>query len=891
MKKWRRSAESRRASGRPERSFSPSRRRTLRITHALAWLFWASLTAPAAGVEPKESPEDLVRRLLAAPPRADLPERTVVDRRTQAAFRYWEGNVRWEFESHGQKLRLRCDRMAFFAPGILGALKGLEKLGAPAEGGEGKELGRVAESILADVYIYAEGNVRLEAPRLETTLEAESLYLHYGQKVAVARKARLQTTNLGLRRTIGGFSRRAARGAGPHPRARDEESEARIPIIVTADVLRTTDLRTFEVEGVRLTDCDFAVPHAALAADWARVVPSADDGDGETGGDRSEEPQNYSVDLDGARLEVLGHEVLPIPIRYWESRWHDYFPVRAVDLGNSGKFGLYASLDWNLNFFLRQLPLEHLRFLRDLERRSSLAFETTYMSRRGFGWGPKGEYGRDPGNWQAWQLELSRWEYYGEGSYFRLRDHGEDRSAQGTEPEDPSRFWGYLLHRQSVPYLGTFDIEYSEFSDPNFLREFFESVDKEDKEQESLVAWRRNVTDNLAFTGLFKYRANDFQTEVERLPEGRLFLSQEPVFDTGLYTDLQAQAANIRLRPADDLPGSSLRLARADVLNEWSFPLRCFSPYLDVRPFALGRYTYYEEVLDPTTGSEDRGSFGAGMTLSQEWSRVFAFDPESLVESWLGIEKLKHVVVPQVTYLNVFANDLAPDEVVVVDDVERVRLDERVALTLRQAFISRTESRGEAPPARKALLGGDGPKLEALSYTTRPVLESEVSFVVFPRPGRDNGGDSLSELILDHTFSPYEPLALRSWIALDPNEGLRPERSVTSLTADVVKDAFSTTVGQVYTRVEGGAPDSNFFFTLLSLYLGEKWRFQAYWSRDLEEGRDVEYSFVAGRIFHRFALTIEYSVDVGEDRDETVSVNFQPLDLLGGHLFPARRRW
>jgi hypothetical protein len=510
------------------------------------------------------------------------------------------------------------------------------------------------------------------------------------------------------------------------------------------------------------------------------------------------------------------------------------------------------------------------------------------MEARGLGWGPKGEYGTRPRAWLPWQLGLQGWEYYGEGRYFGLRDHGEDRSFR-REPPDEDRYWGNLNHRQSIPHVGILDVEYSQYSDSQFLREFFETIYKQEKRQENLFSLRRNFADNMAATALYKYRLNDFESEVERLPEGKLQVLQQPLFQSGLYTDVVAQAANLRLRPAAGSGLSSTRYGRADVLNEWSYPIHHLTPYLELRPFGFLRYSAYEELVDPAAGSEDRAAFGAGMTLSQEWSRIFAFDEGSLLQRWLGVDQVRHLVVPKVTYFNLFANDLDPEDTFGIDEVDTVDLRESFAISLRQALFTRHRSSdiSEVEP----ILSDRDLKLKRAEYETRSILDSEISFAFFPRPHRDNEGDRLSELILDNTFRPYPGLGLRAWVALDPNEHFRAERVAAALMVDWLPGVLSTSVGDRLTRGRGGADDTNFVYGLMTVYLGEKWRAQAYLSRDVAGGRDVEYSFALARVFHRFALTLEYSIDVGEGRNHSVSVNVSPLDLVGGMRSGGQRRW
>lgn len=823
--------------------------------------------------KPSGWPDLTVTHFLENQPRAETKQ-DVLELDSGDVNRYYAGNVRWDYTTRGNRLVLHCDRLVFFVPG------GRQWFRERQKGDQAKPL---------PFSVYADGNVHLELPDQGTLLEAESLFYDHARRLAVAHNAKISSTVSGVQRLLSAMQERDVRGTRPHPRRR---GTAAMPVVVRADVVKTTDFWQFEASGVHASNCDYGEAHWGVRAESGRVVRherrrGVDEDDEGAPLEEGVDERYFTLELDDLYLELGGTAVLPLPSLYWDTRWNNYFPIRSVEFGHSSKFGTVAGADWNLNFFLEQIPLEEVPFLLKILRRSRLDFETTYFSDRGFGYGPKGEYGTSPRRWLPWQLGLESWDYYGEGRYFGIRDHGEDR-VTGAPPPDEDRFWGSIYHRHQVPYLGLLDIEYSEFSDRNFLREYFETIAKQEKEQESLFSLRRNVTDNLALTGLYKYRTNDFVSDVERIPEGKLLLLQQSVFGSGLYTDVVSQAANLRFRPAEGSGLSSRRLGRADLLNEWSYPFPHLHPYLDARPFAVMRFSAYEEVADPSAGGEDRASFGAGITVSQQWSRVFEMGPDSLIGGWLGVDQVKHVVVPRMTYFNLFANDLDSEDILGLDDVDAVDLSESFTISLRQGLLvrRRTSNIEKARP----LLGQRDITLETAEYKSRSILDSDVRFSIFPQPNRDNDGDQYSLLIADNTFTPFSGFRLRAWLGFNPNEDLRLERADGSLSVAWWRRVLSTTVGNRLNRREG-APDNHFVYGLVTLFLGEKWRAQAYYSRDIEEGRDVEYSFALARVFHRFALMLEYSMDVGEDRNQSISVNFAPLDLVGGMLSGRQSRW
>ncbi len=802
---------------------------------------------------------------------------------------YAIGGVRWDLELLGNGVRLWCDSLIVIVPRAAELARSDDAPIDPSDPTAKVDWGQL------EFRFWAEGNVRIELVGRATTIGADAFFFDRSVPIGVAQNGRIETTLTGLRGVLGAMKDRDVRGTRPHPR---DVAPSGIPLTVTAKTLATSDFKRFRGAEVEVTHCDCGVPRVTVAASEISVEAeevgdsasrAGERDDGYVGADAP--PAYYLIDLEDTRLEIEEAEVLPLPLSYWDTRWHDYLPIRSVDVGSSSKFGFETSIDWNINFFLRYLPLGDARFARDLIRRSRLDFETTYLSKRGGGYGPKGEWGRTPRSWQPWQVGAESWSYYGEGRHFRIRDDGVDRSLGSTAPPDADRWWNQVYHRQTIPYLGILDIEYSEWSDPNFLNEYWESIFKQEKQQENLFYLRQNIGDNAAAAWLYKYRSNSFDSVVERLPEARVGIWDQQLFDSGVYTDLTARATNLRIRPADRVVSPTQRYGRADLMNEWSYPISWLDPYLQMRPFAFARYTAYEEVLDAGKGGEDRGAFGAGMTVSQQWSRTFPTAPESFLREWFAIDGLKHIVAPKVTYRNLFANDLATNEVIGVDEVDTVGLQETVAVSLRQALITRQRDAG--PANTTPLLRRAEGKLEPVGYYQRDVLESEISFIVYPHASRDNSDDSLSFLVLDNTLNPGAGLSLRSWVALDPNRDFRGERIETSLTADLIPDRLALTIGDVYTRAAPGTglDDANWLYFLLSAYPDDKWRAQLYWSHDLESGREAEVSVTVGRIFRCFALLFEYSLDAGEDDGHSFSVNLQPLDLFTGRGFQRGRRW
>ena len=865
------------------------------LTALLATPWAAGQAAPQAKAAPPTAPAEEVGEFEFDPaqkPKADSRPVFVYNPANRTGTAYLSGAVEWSYEYQKMPVRLHADRLIIFV--TLGD-EGAEQRKDGREDASKRKEGRREDGALARIReftFHAQGNVRLEVPSKQTYLEADSLFYEHATGRAVARGARLKTMARTARSLIGTTESSSFR-PGPESPATGTDRFANTPLSIHARELRMTGFERFQGEGIEVSSCDFAVPHFALAAETVDVYPVEEEGGAATKepGPAAPDPsalegKDFIIDPEGTHFDLYGHHVVPLPVSHWDTRWNAWQPIRKVDVGHSSKFGYYFGVDWNVNWLLAHIPPERFLPLEVVNKDAEIDFETDYLEKRGFGYGPKTRYGKDPGGWLPWQLQLDQWNHYGEARYYAIDDHGDEDRSTGLPPPREHRYWGQVLHRQSIPRLGTVDVEFSKLSDPAFLGEYYESIAKEEKEQESLVYWRRNFRDNLALAALYEYRVNDFQPETERLPEGKLFLLDEPVFRSGFYTSVSAQSAYLHKLEPDALGIPPRGFGRHDMLNEWAYPLG-LPPYIQTRPFFFYRLSHYDEVLDPAQGSEDRASLGGGITASQEWSRIYRLAPDSAARRLLGWSTLKHVLVPQVTYTNLFVNDLSSDELVSVDATDEVDLNESVAFSLRNAFYTRVPT-PRTPPAVKPILpqaeGAPPPDLTRSVFETRSLLDSEVSFVLFPQPNRDNEGDRSSLLLLDNTVTIVPRTALRAWIELDPNRDFRMDRSDLSLAWEAIAGRLNLIVGDRFTRER-----TNFIYGIASVRLTEKWHAEAYYSHDFETGLNNDISFGVSRFFHRFVLSLEVSQDVGEDRNTTVHFNFMPVEFFKAR--GSQRSW
>lgn len=815
----------------------------------------------------------------------------------------------------------------------------------PAEGAA-EETEDEAGLRLKPLSFYAEGHVRLQAKDL--ILATDAFFFDYTRERGVAVRVNGRGTMPSVDRLQAIFSRDnltltgrrqfdgdTTMGDNVSPFEPEEEQTSSrreedgvdralplgqrarrqaLQVAFRAELLRVVDVHSFVGEDIVISSCEYGVPHFGLhsgsmlitraggqekgaapgaggehdhethAGGESPVATSSPEGPGET----DESPgSHFTIDPQDSWFEFDGLSLLPFPLGYWDTRWLEFNPIRNVAYSSSSKYGDRIEVELNLNWILKQFPESNYKPLDDFLSDSRLDVITDQMSKRGFGHGVQGEYGSHPRKWKAQDIDVNSWDFldhHGRSLFYGLEDHGEDRTAPiGSPIPDEERHWGTVLHRQRLPYLGVLDVEYSEQSDPNFLREFFPYTQTE-KEQESLFYLRRHFGDNVAATGLYKYRTNDFETTRERVPEGKLFVMEQPVFNSGVYTGLNLQAANLRLRPGTTGAEASRDYGRLDLMNEWSYPFG-IQDYVRFRPFFAFRFSAYEQGLDPTDTSIQREAFLGGVSASQEWSRVFRTTREGWMRRLFGIRALKHAVVPQLTYSNLWDNDVDSSRLYPFDTVDTVAEQEAVSLSIRNILWARG---GRQVRARKSEEGekqeiGSG-RPTRIVRPTRAILDADARFTWFPQPERHNMGDRGSLVDLDVSFAPSRYLLFRSRDFFDPNQDMDLELTDNSVTVRPIPEVLSFTVGE---RFRAG--DSEFIYGRSGVKLSRKYYLEAFGGMDLEieERTDIEVRLV--RFMHRFAVECSYSFDRGEDDNHTVSFNLYPVELFED--FWSRRRY
>ncbi|MCI0342721.1 MAG: hypothetical protein L0216_16535, partial [Planctomycetales bacterium] len=604
-----------------------------------------------------------------------------------------------------------------------------------------------------------------------------------------------------------------------------------VPLVADAERVRFEYARggagdKVACEEARIGTCSYGHPHYHVGAARLEITGAI--------GRRAlrESPGPEWLTASGLTVTALGVPLLWLPAAEWNLDWDS--PLREFDAGRSRAYGP----------FVRALLGVSLRE------------------------GDEGEPGKPPGRRRAGEVGV-RAEVFGErggggGLEGRWTGHGEGRDAFGDRPrslfldgiavgwrdrgdpreedaptglwpvEDRDRWRSQGRAEVRVPDALRLAGEWHALSDRNVLREFAEDVLKERKDPETYAEAAVALGPLLA-EELLRVRGNDFQTQTEYLPRGRVLLASFPLLELGSL-QLEGEAASLR-RSFDEATGlRPLEARRADGTATVVLPV--LRGPVTLSPLGFARWTGWSRSA---AGPEDadRVAEGIGVRARTDLHRVYDFG---------GGVRVRHVVTPEVDYRNVFRVTGDPADLLSFDAAETLREEDRLTARLRTTI----EAAGKGPP-REVLL-----------------LEAEGDWWL--RPRRDHGDEPAGDVRGEIRVSPAAGLSFYARGLYRP-----PERAVVSWEAGGLWRNLlpGVTVGVSSRNVRDLVHTTA---ATAAIRMSDRWAASAAVRYDFERGRPEETRVTLRRVLHCWLLEGGVAVDHGE-RDVSVVVTLLPLGL------------
>ncbi len=669
--------------------------------------------------------------------------------------------------------------------------------------------------------IYAEGHVYFREGKEQVVL-AERLYQHVLERRGVIVDA-------------------DAYGTSPY-------KAGRVDVHVRAAALRTLSTRELRADDAQFSTCAYGHPHYHVES-GAMTLRLRSAAPGDAAGVES-------LALANSWLAIGETSLLPLPSFTARLDTGDSLPLKSVRAGQSKRFGAYVQTLWGGDLPDTARAIEETWGL-DPARPLDLGWELDVdgYSRRGGALGPALQWS---------QPETIDGELGGYWIHDRL-DHDFGRPFV-IDHADRGRAW--LRDRWTPIDHWRLDTEVQWLSDGGLQPEYFEREFKEEKEPESYAHLVRQEG-TTRWRALFRDRLNDFTTQVDALPRGGFDQVGAPLFKVPLPSLLEHDGqpawlvltqshdvGSFRLEPAAGSPVGSERVVRADSLLDLSTTVN-FGP-LSLRPFTAGRFTGWDR------NTQDDSVIGRAAGLVGARSEVMVHRNFDAWMPSLGIDGLRHVVLLDADYVNVYDVSRDPSEIVQIDEVDTLGPRSVYLLAVRQRLQTHR---------------GDG---------IVDAVEFDLELPLYPNAARDNRG-TLAGSTVGETAGP-----LRFDAVLRPDftskflqhssyfaEG---EWSFHDGALDVlnVGAAFQPTIDWstiLSWRVARGL--SRVVTGELDWQLTDKWSVALLEQYDLAQDNGLEHRYELRRHGHDFTLAFGFERDRG-DGDVAFTVALYPAFLRRG---------
>lgn len=600
-------------------------------------------------------------------------------------------------------------------------------------------------------------------------------------------------------------------------------------IQLRAEQLRIYSAKEIEADHALISPCQFGDPHYHFQSQEIRIV-------------RLTEQDKVYVTARQNHIEAYGIPFFYIP--YIAGENFENWPLKSIQVGKSSKWGYYLLTTWGGNLYQdkgNKTGLSKVEWLLDLDTRQ----------KRGFAGGPHLIYqGAFP---QDSQFTGKIRGYYAHDQ--PLSELGSTMNHQpeaGDEATWDRRHWIYGVHRHRFANDYFLDLEISDLSDRDFQRDFFEREFREDKEPETYIYLRKYWSHHAA-TLLGRWRLNDYQNQIEYMPQGSHEAVYLPVFpDTfrSLYWSHRVELSEVRRNDDEEAPTlwDNSQIFRSDLQTNLSYPFS-IGP-IHFLPFVTGRLSYFEEDRD---GESDafRVSGEFGIEAGVNFHRYFDWK-----SSFFQVDRVLHVLTPKIRYHWIYANSLGSEELIPFDEMDQYDEMQSVDLVITNRF--RTIRDGKVADFFWS-------EVTLRYFVERPTYNKPVGYNNRTLDRFDNLEVDLLWYIRSNWWIKTETEYNFSRNVLD---------SIYVRCGYDLSDTITLWVDQRYKDDTKNLSTASIYYSY-----NEKWAFQVYAQYDWRQDQLRECKFKVRRFFHCFALDLVVKYD-NVDNNTAFTAEFYPTDLI-----------
>ena len=377
-------------------------------------------------------------------------------------------------------------------------------------------------------------------------------------------------------------------------------------------------------------------------------------------------------------------------------------------------------------------------------------------------------------------------------------------------------------------------LEFNKYSDEFVLKDYFYDEYEENPDKAQNYATIISSKRNYSFLLNVEKRFNDFYTVTEKLPELKLDVPDQRLWETPFYYS-QESSATVFSKQYKGEQHPPEKVDRLDTFHKLSYVTKIF--FLNITPFGTLRETLYTRTKWEGK-AVGRTAFGGGVNVFSRFHRIY----DVTTNMWnMDINGLRHIIVPSATYFHTHQPTVDKDNLYQMDDIDKLEKENGITFSLENKLQTKRHEGGELRSV----------DLVRFIMSTDFLFRMEKDRFKFEKEGK------FDKVKFDLELNPYK------WFYIDSELEVRPENQAVkagSVEASIRPwDGFSFDFGY---RYEKKAPDPRNQLTFDLFYrLNPKWAVGLYERFDLQDGVIEEQQISIVRDLHCWEVEFVYDVD------------------------------
>jgi LPS-assembly protein len=496
--------------------------------------------------------------------------------------------------------------------------------------------------------------------------------------------------------------------------------------------------------------------------------------------------------------------------------WVPYYYQPNIEMKAKVQFVPGLTSDWG--YFL----LSSWRF--HVKGNTKVDIVSDYRTKKGFAFGGNLYYDLDDTGIEGLGKGLLRG-YFIDQNGFGTYDPSEFRD-EGTEQRWRRRIqW---KHRLNFDERTVGIMEFNKLSDEHVLKDYFYNEYEENNPVPPNYISVINTMPNYSFALEAQKRFNDFYTVTQRLPEVKLDIFDQRLWDTPVYYGSASSFTYFEKEYAF-LSSPPEKVGRADTYQKISYATG-IGP-VSIVPYGTLQGTVYSRTKDQSQAAV-RGTFGGGVDTFVRFNRVFDVDIDNF---GLDIHGLRHIVAPRARYYYTYRPSMSKESFYQMDEID--------ALEHLNGMLFSFENKLQT----KRGLPGSMASVDLI----RSIISTDYSF------REKEGGPRFKVLYSELEVKPY------SWLYFDNRLEVETENfSIKTNSIEAIVQPWKNFQAALGYRYEKRPDNSRNHITLdTSWVINPKWSVGLYERFDLEKNDIEEQQLTVTRDLHCWAVDMVYNVD------------------------------